>query len=260
MTLHRYTIFCFDEISFPWLTYTETNKFWIKRQICKWMESTYDDVKDPEVRKRLIPTYEIGCKRITPHPNYAKTFNKPNVRLVTNRIEEITKGGISTEHGKHHDLDTIIYATGFDIVKSVNSFKMTGAGGMSYADVTGDAPAAMNGVVVPNFPNFFILNGPNTALGHNSVIFMIECQSIYITSCIRRLIEAEGKSIDCRPVSMSKWLNYIYAELNKKVWTSGCTSYHRNEKGVVHTIWPNNAVEYWWRLLQCDMADFKLRD
>merc|ERR1719188_313148 len=93
MTLHRYAIFCFDEISFPWLTYTETNKFWIKKQIYKWMKSTYDDVKDPEIRKKLTPTYEIGCKRITPHPNYVKTFNKPNVRLVTNRIEEITKGG-----------------------------------------------------------------------------------------------------------------------------------------------------------------------
>ena len=100
MTLHRYAIFCFDEISFPWLTYTETNKFWIKKQIYKWMKSTYDDVKasmvslfhnvnivivnivnrlimilqlqDPEIRKKLIPTYEIGCKRITPHPNYVK--------------------------------------------------------------------------------------------------------------------------------------------------------------------------------------------
>ena len=91
MTLHRYAIFCFDEISFPWLTYTETNRFWIKRQIYKWMKGTYDDVKDPEVRKKLIPTYEIGCKRITPHPNYVKTFNKPNVRVEIHGCCKVTQ-------------------------------------------------------------------------------------------------------------------------------------------------------------------------
>jgi len=258
MTLHRYAFFWLSEALFPFIFSAGTS--WFKRHFDAQLRKSYNVVKDPAVRKKLIPTYESGCKRITPHNSYAPTYNKPNVKLVTEKMEEITPKGIRTADGQEYELDTIIFATGFDILKSANAAKITGVGGTDWANLIGDTPAAFNGVVIPNFPNAFVLLGPNTGLGHNTVVFMIECQATYIVSCLRKLIEAGGKSMNCRAKPMQRWIDYVYAELDKKVWSTSCKSWYKNEKGISFVLWPNGLIEYWWRLLSCDMADYKIQD
>ena len=134
----------------------------------KFMLKGYKKVKDPEVKKKLMPNYESGCKRVTPHASYAtvmkealenfgaetplsisslKTFNKPHVKLVTDKIDCITESGIKTVK-EEHKLDAIIYATGFDLIKSLNAYKIVGLGGRDLGEEMGDSPAALNGVVV----------------------------------------------------------------------------------------------------------------
>ena len=137
---------------------------------------------DPSLAEKLIPSYDLGCKRVLFTNEYLPIFvegNDPRAELVTDPVEEITETGIKTKHG-HFDLDVIVYATGFDIEESICGFEAFGQSDGITASSLRERfdliPAAHKGVTVPGFPNFYILLGPNTVLTHNSVIFMIECQ------------------------------------------------------------------------------------
>ena len=133
-------------------------------------------VKDPELQEKLTPKYHMGCKRITPSDTYLKTFNNANVKLVTEKITKITETGIETEDGKHQEFDTIVYATGFDLPKSANPFEVIGLDTSKNRMFIEDYPKAYLGITHPNHHNLFLTLGPNTGLGHNSIIFMLECQ------------------------------------------------------------------------------------
>ena len=133
-------------------------------------------VKDPEVRRKLIPHYPIMTKRITPSDEYLETYNKPFVKLITQSIDTFTKEGIKTDNTIEYKVDAIIYATGFDLLAPWKLMDQIGADGMNMRDVYGDTPMAFKGCTHPNLPNFFYLLGPGTGLAHNSAIYMIECQ------------------------------------------------------------------------------------
>ena len=133
-------------------------------------------VKDAETREKLTPKFPIMTKRITPSDEYLETYNNPNVKLITESIETFTKEGIQTADGTEHKVESIIYATGFDLLGSLRLVKLLGADGRDMSDVYGDTPMAYKGCTHPNLPNLFYLLGPGTGLAHNSAIYMIECQ------------------------------------------------------------------------------------
>ena len=178
MVLFRYLIYCSAELLFPVVWRSANSDSYLKKKWDERMLMGYNAVKDPEVRRKLMPNYESGCKRITPNPYYAvvrkrltlpirtfcssihvklasvmfcacafQTFNKPNVLLVTDPIEELTEKGIKTTKTEH-EFDAIIFATGFDIIKSMNAYRLEGKGGKVLSEVMGDSPAAFNGIVV----------------------------------------------------------------------------------------------------------------
>ena len=125
----------------------------------------------------MTPKYEVGCKRILLTNEWCPMFvNYPNAHLETDGIEEITETGIRTKDGRLIEVDLIVLATGFDIEDSICGFKTVGRDGLVLREFFDENPAAFNGITVPNFPNFFILLGPNTVLAHNTVVYMIECQ------------------------------------------------------------------------------------
>ena len=118
----------------------------------------------------------MGCKRITPSDEYIESFTKPCVKLITEKIDIFTKNGIKTVDKKEHKVDVVIYATGFDVLRTANPFHIIGANGTPMKEVFGDTPMAYLGCTHPNMPNYFFLLGPGTGLGHSTIIYMIECQ------------------------------------------------------------------------------------
>ncbi|CAF4319575.1 unnamed protein product, partial [Adineta steineri] len=166
-------------------------------------------VKDEELRKKLTPPFDFGCKRALVTNDWYPAIQKPNVKLVTNRIKEIKSDSIVTYDGDEYPVDIIIWSTGY----MVQTFPMP----------------AYRGVTVPNFPNFFVLVGPNTGLGHNSIIVMIEAQIQYITQALLYMNENNAQSLDVKQDVNDRYNDNIQSKLKKTVWQSGgCRSWYQN--------------------------------
>lgn len=221
--------------------------------------------KEPEKKElveKLTPSYEPGCKRITPSDTYLKAFRKPNVELITDKIEEFTENGIKTINSENDQpADVIIYATGFSMLKAMAWFELYGLDqSKNITEICGDAPQMMYGTFLPNFPNHFRILGANSGLAHNSVVFMIECQVDYIMDAIRKTIVDEKKQIDLKKGSLDKHYKYIYGNMRNKSFggQGGCQAWYRNENNVCWTLWPNSTINFWWHTLFCDLEDYDL--
>jgi cation diffusion facilitator CzcD-associated flavoprotein CzcO len=202
-------------------------------------------VTDPELRARLTPDYTIGCKRILLSSSYYPALQRPNVDLVTDRISEITPAGVVTADGTAHPADVIIYATGFNVTESVTALNVTGRDGRQLAR---EGLEAYYGITVPGFPNFFMLLGPNTGSGHNSVVFMIESQVQHIMSCLRILARDQAETIEVSPDALRRFNTGLQRRLGRAVWsTGGCTSWYLDAAGVNRALWPGFSFEYWAR-------------
>ncbi|WP_350404765.1 NAD(P)/FAD-dependent oxidoreductase [Pseudomonas sp. W17] len=152
-----------------------------------------EQVTDPVLRQKLTPDYPFGCKRILLSSEYLMTMSRPNVELVTDGIVRITENGIETADGRQHEVDAIVYGTGFAATEFLSPMRIVGRGGINLNQAWRDGTRAYLGLAVPNFPNFFILYGPNTNLGHNSIVYMLESQIAHIMRCLRTLNATETK-------------------------------------------------------------------
>src|SRR5262249_51243092 len=141
-------------------------------------------VPDPELRRKLVPRYTMGCKRILLSNDYYPALNRDNVELVTEGIQAITERGVLTADGKERALDALVYATGFQAAEAVAPYAITGRGGRDLNEAWRDGAEAFLGTTISGFPNLFLIVGPNTGLGHSSMVFMIESQITYIQSCL----------------------------------------------------------------------------
>ena len=147
-------------------------------------------VADPELRAKLTPSYVMGCKRILPSNDWYPALQQPNVELVTDGIREIRPEGIVTADGRLHEVDTIVLATGFKVTDISLAHRIRDANGVSMADTWKGSPQAYLGTSVAGFPNLFFITGPNTGLGHNSLLFMIEAQLSYVLDALRQMRRA----------------------------------------------------------------------
>jgi len=205
----------------------------------------HHQVADPDLRARLTPDYTIGCKRILLSSSYYPALQRPNVDLVTDRITGITAAGPVTADGTVHPADVIIYATGFTVSESVTALNVTGRDGRG---LTGGGLAAYHGITVPGFPNFFMVLGPNTGLGHSSVVFMIESQIQHIMSCLRILARDQADTIEVTTGALDRFSTGLQRRLRRAVWSAGgCTSWYLDAAGINRAQWPGFAVEYWAR-------------
>ena len=215
-------------------------------------------VKDPVLAEKLTPSYPMGCKRVTPSDSYLQSFNKENVHLVTDKIKEFTNKGIETIDGKSHDLDVIIYATGFDLLGSVNAFEVSGVDSKNLEDDHSDVPRAYYGVTHHLCPNYFMLGGPGIVLGHNSVIFIGECQMTYLRAGIEELLLRKAKSVCLKESAMDLYQEWSRNKKKNKVFDDMkfCTSWYRNSRGVNWTFWPTNLISFWWHTSTFDSENY----
>jgi len=217
-------------------------------------------VADPVLRARLEPDYRIGCKRILLSNDYLPALQQPNVELVTDSIRAITPRGIVTADGTERELDTIIFASGFHVADMPAAQWIHGRETRTLEEVWHGSPAAYNGTVVAGFPNLFMLVGPNTGLGHNSIVFMIESQLHYLMQCLHFMGGSGNRVVEVRGDVQRHYNEEIQRRLQGTVWnTGGCVSYYLDEHGRNTTIWPGSTWPYRRRLRRFRPEDFHLR-
>jgi cation diffusion facilitator CzcD-associated flavoprotein CzcO len=217
-------------------------------------------IDDPVLRAKVTPDYVAGCKRILLSSDYYPALNRPNVDVVTDHIAEITETGLVCADGSAYDADVIIYGTGFKTVEVIAQMNVSGRDGVKLQDVWRGGVEAYHGITVAGFPNFFILLGPNTALGHNSVVFMIESQVQHVMSCLRLLAKEKAETIEVRAPALRRFNDGIQRRLRRRVWsTGGCNSYYLDDKGVNRALWPGFSFEYWARTRRARRADYVIR-
>jgi cation diffusion facilitator CzcD-associated flavoprotein CzcO len=202
-----------------------------------------EQVADPALRDRLVPGYRMGCKRILLSDTYYPALNRPNVRLVTDPIERVTPSGVATA-GEHHDVDVIVYATGFRSTDFLSPMKIVGRDGRELNEAWRDGAQAHLGITVSGFPNLFLLYGPYTNLGHNSIIYMLESQFRYVLGCVEALRRHGLDWIDVKPDVQDAFTREMRERMRATVWEAGCQSWYMTEDGKVVNNWPGFTFAY----------------
>ena len=215
-------------------------------------------IPDPELRAKLTPDYRLGCKRVLQSNTYYPAFLRDNVELSTDGVREITADGVIDGNGVLHEADVIIYGTGFHVIDAFDYLSITGRGRADLAEQfrEGGVETYM-GMMINGFPNLAFMLGPNTALGHNSVVFMIEQQTKFI---IRLLDEMDGLGAAAAEPTLQAQTAFneeIQRLVEKGIWTQGgCTSWYLDSKGKNRTIWPKFTFQYWWETRKVDELAF----
>lgn len=218
-----------------------------------------EQVRDAELRSKLAPHYRIGCKRTLLSNDYYPAIQEPNVELVTDSIEAITPDAIRTADGNERAVDTIILGTGFHVTDMPAAEWVTGRGGRTLAEIWQGSPHAYLGMTIAGCPNLFMLAGPNTGLGHNSLVFMIESQLNYVMDCIAHLDRLGVRTFELRPDVQRRFNEALQRKLEGSVWTSGgCVSWYLDEHGRNSTIWPGFTWHFRRRTRRFDPADYEL--
>lgn len=215
----------------------------------------------PDLIAKCVPTYPPYGKRILLDNGWFRTLRKPNVELVTDRINRITRGGVATADGVERAADVIVVSTGFKVTEMAARLNITGRDARDLHDAwAGDNPTAYLGIAVPGFPNFFNMLGPNTGPAHGgSVIFQAECQSRYISACLVEMIERNIAAIDVREDVLTSYVRKVDHEHEQMIWTHpGMTTYYRNRQGRVFSAMPWRFVDYWAMTHDPDLADYRL--
>jgi cation diffusion facilitator CzcD-associated flavoprotein CzcO len=195
-------------------------------------------IENPELRRKLTPTDEIGCKRIMVTDDWYPALAKPNVDLVTDRIAEVTERGIRTEDGTERAADVLVLATGFAAHDFVAPMEIAGDDGRTLVDEWGAVPRAYLGITVPGFPNLFLLYGPNTNGGTGSVVATIEYSMTHVLAALERLEAADARRIEVRRDAAEAFDRELRAALARTVWHTGCTSWYVDENGNDPNQWP----------------------
>lgn len=196
-------------------------------------------VADPQLRAKLTPDYEVGCKRVLISNDFYPALTRPNVELVTDAIARMTPQGVVDGAGRLHEADVVIYATGFETKSFAGETAISGLGGVTLAEAWKAGPEAYLGITVADFPNLFMLYGPNTNLGHNSIIYMIEAQVDYVLQAL-----AEGRPLSVSRAVQAAYNDQIQAELAHTPWAGSCTSWYKTPEGKILNNWPGSAQAY----------------
>lgn len=204
-------------------------------------------VKDRELRRKLTPHYRIGCKRILNSTTYYRAVANPKTNLITDGITRITRNGIVTADGTERPVDVIVYATGFHVTDSYTYVQIKGRHGEDLVDRWNrEGIAAHRGITVAEMPNLFFLLGPNTGLGHNSVVFMIESQIHYVADAIAKCDKRGAQALAPTRAAQDRFNDELQRKLASSVWNSGgCSSWYLDEHGKNTVLWGGYTWQYW---------------
>jgi cation diffusion facilitator CzcD-associated flavoprotein CzcO len=205
------------------------------------------NVSDPQLRARLTPSYRAGCKRILNSSTYYQAVADPKTTLITDRMTRITRNGIVTADGTERPVDVIVFATGFHVTDSYTYVQIKGLHGEDLVDRWNrEGLAAHRGITIADVPNLFFLLGPNTGLGHNSVVFMIESQIRYVAEAIAAVDEASAQALAPIRAAQDRFNEELQAQLVGSVWnTGGCRSWYLDEHGNNRVLWSGFTWQYW---------------
>jgi cation diffusion facilitator CzcD-associated flavoprotein CzcO len=215
-------------------------------------------IADPALREKLWPDYPIGCKRILISDDWYPALQRPNVALVTSPVERVTRDAVITADGAVHATDALIFATGFDTTGFLAPMQIVGKAGVELATTWRAGAEAHRGVTVSGFPNLFLLYGPNTNLGHNSIVFMIECQVGYVLGCLRELTRRGARWLDVKPEVMARSNQQLQHELARTTWSADCHSWYKTEDGKITNNWSGRSTAYWWHTRKPDFEEFEI--
>ena len=217
-------------------------------------------VADPVLRKALTPAYEIGCKRILISNTYFPAVASDNVELVTDRITKVTPHGIVTEDGTEREVDVLVVATGFHTTELPIAEQIVGRDGVTLADTWRDSGMqAYKGTTVNGFPNLFFIVGPNTGLGHSSMVHIIESQVTYIRACLDAMRTHGYSAIEPTEQAQEAWNDDLQRRMGPTVWnTGGCESWYLDAHGKNTTLWPRSTFAFRGLLAKFDRDAYRV--
>ncbi len=216
-------------------------------------------IKDPELRKRVTPHFAFGCKRVLRSNTYYPALDADNTELVTDPIAKITGNAIVTADGVEREIDVLVVATGFYTTELPVTEHVTGRTGRTLADRWRETGmAAYKGTTIPEFPNLFLLVGPNTGQGHTSMIFIIESQVAYLRDALRRMRSEGLASLEPSQDVTDRWNRSLQKRMGRTVWTTGgCQSWYLDSHGRNTTLWPRSTVDFRRRLASFDAEAYE---
>ncbi len=252
---HRAWIYLRNELlAFSFLGKTDRIAKQIREGVPQLIEAAIPD--DAELRSKVMPDHEPGCKRLLISNDWYPTLARPDVDLCTTAIDSVVPGGIRLADGTLVEVDTIILATGFTATEFLAPMKIFGRGGVELTDMWHDGAVTHLGITVPRFPNLFLLVGPNTGLGHNSIIFMMEAQYHHVLGAVDRLMRRGAATIEVRADVARRSYAEVQQRMRSTVWASGCHSWYLSADGRNDTLWPGFTVDYWRRTRRFDPASY----
>ena len=218
-------------------------------------------VPDPQLRKKLTPGYVMGCKRILISDDYYPSLTRPNTEVITDGVKEVRAGSVVTADGRSIDVDTIIFGTGFHVTDPQVATRIRGRDGRRLSELWNPTMGAYKGTTVAGFPNLFILLGPNTGLGHNSQIHIIESQLNYVCAALRAMRSRGAETAEVRPEAQRAYNERVQAAFGGTVWTAGhCESWYLDETGRNTTIWPDWTWRFRLQTRRFDPEAYTLRE
>jgi cation diffusion facilitator CzcD-associated flavoprotein CzcO len=216
-------------------------------------------VPEPGLRARLTPGYVMGCKRILLSNDYYPALTRPNVDVVAAGLAKVDGGVATGQDGTAHEVDAIIFATGFHAVDVPIAQRVYGADGRTLADAWQGDMRALRGTTIAGFPNLCLVIGPNTGLGHNSMVHIIESQLSYILDYLAALDRAGAAALDTRPAAQERWCAGIEQRMGTTVWaTGGCVSWYLNPAGRNPTLWPASTLRFRRETRRVDLTEYDL--
>lgn len=215
-------------------------------------------ISDKLTEEMLVPDYTPGCKRLLLSNNWYPTLLKPHVKVTTSNVSKILGNAVITDDGEEHDVDVIIFGTGFHTTEFMTPMKVVGRNGADLHDTWQQGAQAYLGLAVPKFPNLFMLYGPNTNLGHNSILFMLEQQTSYISRFISSRQLHEGRTAEVTEEAARWFDDRVQTSAAATVWVEGCSNWYVNEHGRLTNNWPESTVAYRKLLAQIRPEDWRV--
>lgn len=213
-------------------------------------------VHDPEIQAKVTPNHVPGCKRLLISNDWYPTLNRANVSLVTEQVCEVTPTGVRTVDGQDYAVDTIILATGFAATEFLTPMKVFGRGGRELSEQWRDGAATYLGTAVHGFPNFWMMVGPTTGLGHNSIVLMMEAQLHLVVGALKYQRRTCKRTLEVGGDVQRAAYDRHTQRMGRTVWASGCRSWYLSDDGRNDTLWEATTVEYWWRTRLFKRSDF----
>jgi cation diffusion facilitator CzcD-associated flavoprotein CzcO len=212
-------------------------------RVAEWMARRHlrSQVADPLLRAKLTPDYRLGCKRVLLMNTYYPALSRANVDVITDPIAAVRRNAVVTAKGEEREVDVIIFGTGFDVAQAMGAVDVRGRRGRRLFDC---GPEAYKGCAVHGFPNYFMITGPNTGLGHNSMIYMIESAVTYVMGAVRAIRERGLHAVEVNQDAQREWNASVQRRMRGTVWSTGCRSWYLDRDGKNFTLWPGFTFTY----------------